>query len=287
MMNKVAFIGRSTIDYTYLISEYPPENTKQFATDYLMQYGGPALNAAITCSLLGGRSTILSGFGTSSAGVKMKTDLKNCYGVSSVDLVESDKFSLPSSAIMVNSQHATRTIINSPKANYEPLPDYSNVELSHFKLILWDGYNYSPDLIAKIDEAKKCGAELVLDCGSWKTAYAEMLSRVDYAICSQAFLLPHLDQMETIAYLHDKNIGFVAFTNNDKPILVSENANSSLIEVEQTSAIDTLGAGDVFHGAFCYYLSQGYKAKQALEFSAHIATKSCQYFGTHTWKKHD
>lgn len=49
---------------------------------------------------------------------------------------------------------------------------------------------------------------------------------------------------------------------------------------------DTLGAGDVLHGAFCHYLVEGYNRKEALHRAALIASGSCCYFGTHTWKTH-
>jgi sugar/nucleoside kinase (ribokinase family) len=46
----------------------------------------------------------------------------------------------------------------------------------------------------------------------------------------------------------------------------------------------TLGAGDIFHGAFCHrYVVNGFGFRDALEFASAIASRSCQYFGTRAW----
>ncbi len=59
------------------------------------------------------------------------------------------------------------------------------------------------------------------------------------------------------------------------------------IPVPQVDALDTLGAGDVLHGAFCYYLAEGFDRREALRRAAIIASGSCCYFGTHTWKDNE
>ncbi|MFN7658917.1 MAG: PfkB family carbohydrate kinase, partial [Dolichospermum sp.] len=46
--------------------------------------------------------------------------------------------------------------------------------------------------------------------------------------------------------------------------------------------VDTLGAGDIFHGAFCHYILEN-SFVQALELAANTAAKACQYFGTRNW----
>ncbi|MCV3216935.1 PfkB family carbohydrate kinase, partial [Plectonema radiosum NIES-515] len=45
---------------------------------------------------------------------------------------------------------------------------------------------------------------------------------------------------------------------------------------------DTLGAGDIFHGAFCNYILRE-SFPDALAQAANIAAYSCQFFGTRRW----
>ena len=51
-------------------------------------------------------------------------------------------------------------------------------------------------------------------------------------------------------------------------------------------AVDTLGAGDIFHGAYCHFLGQGSSFTDALELAGRIAAQSCRYFGTREWISH-
>jgi sugar/nucleoside kinase (ribokinase family) len=52
------------------------------------------------------------------------------------------------------------------------------------------------------------------------------------------------------------------------------------------AAVDTMGAGDIFHGAFCYFFSIGYGFEESLERAAEIASESCRYRGTREWAEH-
>lgn len=45
------------------------------------------------------------------------------------------------------------------------------------------------------------------------------------------------------------------------------------------NTVDTTGAGDVFHGAFCYAFLQGMPLRQALDFSNAMAALNCTALG--------
>jgi sugar/nucleoside kinase (ribokinase family) len=47
--------------------------------------------------------------------------------------------------------------------------------------------------------------------------------------------------------------------------------------------VDTLGAGDVFHGAFCYYFAQTGDFAGSLQAASRVAAVSCRYFGAMRW----
>ena len=56
------------------------------------------------------------------------------------------------------------------------------------------------------------------------------------------------------------------------------------IQVHPVKAVDTLGAGDFMHGAFCYfYLKENFNFQSALKLSAGFATKTCLFKGTRKW----
>jgi len=85
-----------------------------------------------------------------------------------------------------------------------------------------------------------------------------------------------------IAYLRSLHIPHIAITQGAKPILYSTNEICGEIPVPQIQPIDTLGAGDIFHGAFCdAILRMGFR--EALGEAAAIAARSCLSFGTRAW----
>jgi sugar/nucleoside kinase (ribokinase family) len=58
------------------------------------------------------------------------------------------------------------------------------------------------------------------------------------------------------------------------------------VPVPQVEVVDTTGAGDILHGAYCYYASQGRAFVDALTEAARIASESCRYAGTREWMQH-
>jgi len=75
----------------------------------------------------------------------------------------------------------------------------------------------------------------------------------------------------------------VAITRGEKSILFFENGKIEEIHIESVEVKDTLGAGDVFHGAFCFFYLQKKDFKKALESASKVASESCKFFGTRAW----
>jgi sugar/nucleoside kinase (ribokinase family) len=124
---------------------------------------------------------------------------------------------------------------------------------------------------------------VVSDGGSWKPGFETVLPFFDYAICSANFYPPECNSTaEVFAYLASAGIPHIAITQGENPIQCLSQGTTNTLEVPQINAVDTLGAGDVFHGAFCHYILQE-KFTEAITSSARIASYSCQFFGTRRW----
>lgn len=283
----IYFIGRSTIDHTYLLHSFPEENTKMFAEQYKTQYGGPALNAAITNSLLGNNGVVVSCFGSNKDMQKCKDELTFLYDLELFDLAENKDFKLPESAIFVNKSTSSRTIINSPRQDELEHYSFEGLYIEDSSILLLDGYIFSIDLSRKIQDARKRGCIVILDGGSWKANTNIILDFVDIAVCSTGFCHPGKDRAFTIKFMKEKGVQCIAFTNDENEIHLHEGNSMLKVPVQKVKAIDTLGAGDVLHGAFCFYLSEGNTVYNSLCKAAVVATESCKYFGTHTWKEYE
>ncbi|OGU33580.1 MAG: hypothetical protein A2068_14925 [Ignavibacteria bacterium GWB2_35_6b] len=281
----VLFWGRSVCDLTYLVENFPEENSKIFSSDFIIQPGGTALNPAITFAHLSGSANLVSRLGNNNFAQIVEDALKK-YNVDVFDLSEDDDFQIPISTIFVNSKNGSRTIINSPKDETVKFPGkeklYKIIEEINPELILIDGFELE-GCYEVLEYCRKKNIKIVFDGGSWKENTNEFLKYVDIAICSSKFAAPGLNIEETIKKLHETGIKFVAFTQDENPIISSIENKKELIPVEKVKAVDTLGAGDVFHGAFCYYFLKSNDFNFSLKEAARDASNSCRYFGTHTW----
>jgi sugar/nucleoside kinase (ribokinase family) len=75
----------------------------------------------------------------------------------------------------------------------------------------------------------------------------------------------------------------VAITQGPGPIRWSEGDASGELLPPQAQAIDTLGAGDIFHGAFCHAFAGGQDFRASLEAAAAVASRSTESWGPRGW----
>jgi sugar/nucleoside kinase (ribokinase family) len=88
-----------------------------------------------------------------------------------------------------------------------------------------------------------------------------------------------------LKFLLDCGVTNVAITRGDQPIRYVSDKTSGIVPVPEVEIVDTMGAGDIFHGAFCYYTSTRSPFVDALRRAASVAAESCRFHGTREWMK--
>ncbi len=284
MKKQGLFIGLTTLDFIYLSEKLPGINEKIVAENDTIAAGGPATNAAVTFSYLANESKLVTVLGKHIISNLIKADLAD-FNINICDVFPDNCSSPPVSSIIVNKGTGLRSIIsiNATKiqGKKEQLP--ANI-LTGIDIILIDGHQIEiSEYLAKL--GKQNNIPIVIDGGSWKTGFERILPVVDYAICSANFYPPNChNQEEVFAFLSTFNIPNIAITQGEKPLQYLTNNIRGEITVNPIKPVDTLGAGDIFHGAFCHYILQE-NFTTALQSAAKIASYSCQYFGTRNWMK--
>ena len=278
------FVGLATVDLVYVVDDLPPRNTKISVPGQHIAAGGPATNAAVTFAFLGGSSALATAVGQHPLGAVIRQDLDR-FCVSVHDVMADRQETPPVSSILVIRGSGERTVVSANAHAFPPLafevdPDW----LNHKSIVLVDGH-YMRMCITATQYAHSRGIPVVLESGSWKEGMAGLLPYVDIAICSDDFRPPDCrDDRDALEFLAGQGISRVAITRGAAPISYVEEGRAGEIPIEQVHAIDTLGAGDIFHGAFCYSACQpGHAFADSLAFAARVATFSCQYLGTRLW----
>ena len=276
------FVGVSTLDLIYLTANFPHSNQKLVALDQTVAAGGPATNAAVAFRHLGNDSRIVSVIGNHPIAHLIKADLEN-YAVDVLDLMPERAESPPVSSIIVTQSTGDRAVISINAAHFQASVDQLPSDiLEGVEIVLIDGHQMAVSR-AIASEAKQRQIPVVLDGGSWKPGLDDVLPFVDYAICSANFYPPTChNQAEVFRYLNQAGIEHSAITRGEHPIEYSSHSHRGTLEVTAIQAVDTLGAGDIFHGAFCHYIRQQ-NFTDALAAAAQIAASACQFFGTRQW----
>lgn len=279
------FLGLATLDLIYLTDRIWQSNQKMTAEDQTIAAGGPATNASVTFSYLGNRSTLLGILGDSAIARIIKADLKN-YSIKIVDLDPTRQSLPPVSSIIVTRSTGERAVVSINAAKFQADPERLPSDiLQGIEVVLIDGHQMAASF--KIAQtAKANNIPTVIDGGSWKPGFEKVLPFIDYAICSADFYPPECRSREDVfSYLQGLKVPHIAISDGEKPIEYLDNGEKGKIEVPKIeTAIDTLGAGDIFHGAFCHYILQQ-NFKNALASAAKIASHSCKFFGTRQWMR--
>ncbi len=286
MGKKGLFVGMLTLDLVYLTASFPSPNQKISATDYTVSAGGPATNAAVTFSYLGNQAILLTVAGNHPIKELISRDLDD-YKVEIADLDPVRTEPPPVSSIIVTQTTGDRAVVSlnasKAQAGRNAIPPHI---LQGVDIVLIDGHQIEVSC-AIAQQAKINNIPIVIDGGSWKPGLENILPMVDYAICSDNFYPPNCHNTEQVfSYLSNIGIPHIAITRGEKPILYLSPTGTGEIEIPQINPVDTLGAGDIFHGAFCHYILQTNFA-ETLKAAAKIASYSCQYFGTRRWMERE
>jgi sugar/nucleoside kinase (ribokinase family) len=280
--SRVLFSGLNTVDIQFFVDEHPKANTKIKTHRNEIATGGPATNAAIACSALGAGVTLLTPVGKHAMTDFILSDLKK-HGITVIDPLGNTDSKPVFASIITNETNGERTIFSHHPDNCNEA-QLMDTELStEFDVAMFDGFYplYNQVLARKL---RQKGTVTVFDGGSWKPCTEEILPHMDIAICSNDFIPPHATSKEEIVEcLRGYGVSKIAITRGDKSILLYNENKIKEIPIASVKAVDTLGAGDFFHGAFCYFYACESDFESALQKAASVATLSCRYHGTRSW----
>jgi len=284
-VTNAVFVGLSTVDVVYSLDRFPSANSKVMALSQDIYVGGPATNASVTFSYLGRTPTLVTVVGCHSLANVVEQELRR-YSIRMIDLNPGFENAPVISSISVN-KAGERNIISANATRVNALAaQIDEGVLTDCSVVLVDGH-YMQACQLWAEAARARGVPVVLDGGSWKGGTEELLKKVETAICSADFLPPLCrTEDDVFNYLKSHGVTNIAITRGAEPVRFVSPTASGVVQVPQVTVADTMGAGDIFHGAFCYFSCIGLEFVEALGEASRIAAESCRFQGTREWMKH-
>ena len=279
------FVGLTTIDIQYFVDEFPNRNTKVKTNAPDILVGGPATNAAVAFSYLNDGAHLATVVGENSFTSFIENDFRDT-NIELFDITKSQKRN-PIVASVVTSKNGDRTIITHNPSDIHPEISVQKLfDEIQPQIILLDGF-YPEFSIECAKLAKANSIPVVIDGGSWKPQYKELLRYTDIAICSADFFPPECSSHDDVFnFLASKGVSKSAISRGERSILFQEGQKRGEVKVKVTKVVDTLGAGDFLHGAFCYSFLERGDFEGALGKAGNLASQSCAYKGTRDWLKY-
>jgi len=143
--------------------------------------------------------------------------------------------------------------------------------------------NRFPDFVMPICAAARGrGIPVVLDADAPEHDGVELLKMTSHVIFSAEGLRATAESDDLAAALvrmRPLTDAFLAVTNGENDVLWLDAATPRAMSVFKVDVVDTLGAGDVFHGAFALMLAEGRSEAEAMRFAAAAAAVKCTRFG--------
>ncbi len=258
---KVVCIGNVAYDITIPVEEYPIENTKNRVNKRVEGGGGPASNAAYLLGKWGIDVHFIGVTGDDEFGKQIIEEFKS-VNVNLKYLQVDQNSKTTASFIIANTKNGSRTILS----YREPSMELDKIQID-FKpdIILVDGQEFK---VAKEIILNNKKAISVIDAGRVTDNVVELCKIVDYVVCSREFaetitgIKVDYNNKDTLIqnYLKLKDIfpGEVVITLESKGSLYFQNNKLMKMPSLKVKALDSTGAGDIFHGAFVYGLSKNW-----------------------------
>jgi sugar/nucleoside kinase (ribokinase family) len=131
--------------------------------------------------------------------------------------------------------------------------------------------------------ARRAGIPVTVDVDTIYPGFDRVLPYVDYLVASTEFPVQWTglrDPFEALLTIQrEYGMRVAAMTLGAHGSLALENGSFVYEPAFMVNCVDTTGAGDVFHGAFCYAVLEGMRIREALEFSNAMAALNCTALG--------
>jgi sulfofructose kinase len=281
---RILCAGIIVLDEVFRVEEFPQADGKVQATGFFVVNGGCAANAAVAIARLGGHAALAGPMGgpegedgngdrVLKALMRENVDCTFCERV--------DGMATALSAIFMNAR-GDRTIVTYRDQRIAATkPKDPDAVVAQADAVLAD--NRFPDFVRPICEAARRRNLPILIDGDRPTVEDDPLFRLaTHVVFSSECLRATTgvaDLGEGLLRIAKRTAAFLAVSNGPGDIIFLDGGRLRRVPVFKIEPIDTLGAGDAFHGGFLLALAEGKSVTEAMRFGAAVAGIKCTRLG--------
>ena len=278
---KLIFSGAATMDLIYRVHRLPTGGGKILPYDLKEVAHGMASSAAAAAARLGARATLIARLGEDATGQRFVGDME-AAGVDCRHVRRFQNARSPLCTVLVDDD-GERLIVPYYDPNLPTSADWLPLD----EIAAADGalvdVRWPQGAAVVLDAARKAGIPALLDADVGPTeTLISLIERASHAVFSEpaAFAVSGETQVEAATQrLAERFACFVAVTAGERGCLWIEDGRLRWLAPPPVKAVDTLAAGDVFHGAFLLGLVEGRTMAQTIAFANAAAALKCAQFG--------
>ncbi len=278
----VVGIGLNATDTLILVPHFPPYAGKVAFDDEMLSPGGQVASAMVTCARLGLRVKYIGTIGDDERGRVQDASLRG-LGINLDDVRVRAGSPNQTAYIIIDRTTGERTVFWSRPESLRLTPEEIEPSMiASARLLHIDGHDTEAvEKAARI--AREHGIPVTVDVDTIYPGFERVLPHVTHLVASSEFPIAwtkEKDPLKALGILQKEyNIPVAAMTLGSYGALARVGSEVYYSPAFVVNCVDTTGAGDVFHGAFCYAVLEGMPMGDALDFSNAMAALNCRALG--------
>ncbi len=281
---RILCAGIIVLDEVFRVEEFPKADGKVQAHGYFVVNGGCAANAAVAIARLGGLASLAGPMGGPEGEDDNGDRVLRALKPENVDCSFCQRIgglATALSAIFMNTRGDRTIVTYRDERIAATTPADPDAAVARADAVLAD--NRYPEFVRPICEAaRRRGLPVVLDGDRPTVADDPLFGIASHVIFSSECLRETTgtaDLADGLAHVARNTAAFLAVSNGPHDIVYLERGAPRRLPVFRIEPVDTLGAGDAFHGGFALALAEGQSEVDAMRFGAAAAGIKCTRIG--------
>jgi sulfofructose kinase len=278
----VVGVGLNATDTLILLSHFPAYAGKVAFEREILSPGGQVASAMVTCAKLGLRAKYIGTVGDDERGRIQLASLKDS-GINLDDLEIRQSCPNQTAYILIDQTTGERTVLWQRAECLRLDPESITTEkIASARMLHIDAHD-TPAVARAAEIAHQHHIPVTVDVDTIYHGFDRVLPHVDYLVASSEFPVQWTHERDPFRALEmiqeEYHIPVAAMTLGALGALARMHGRFIYSPAFVVNCADTTGAGDVFHGAFCYAVLQNMPLRESLEFSNAMAALNCTALG--------